>query len=514
MPHTLLTSADQQDIAARGQSAEAVLAQLAMFQRGMLYTQLQRPCTVGDGIVVLQAHEIPALAARYAQAVADGRVTKFVPASGAATRMFHTLLAAYEPAGVTPSTRTPELQHFLDHVPQFAFHAALQDCLRAQGRDLATGLATGQDRELLAALLTPQGLNYANLPKALLHFHRYKDHCRTPLAEHFVEAATYAQDRRHIARLHVTVTAQHREAVQAHIASLAQQARDTGTQYEVTLSIQHPETDTLAVTPDNQPFRDEGGHLLFRPGGHGALLHNLQALQADIVFLKNVDNVVPDHLKAPTYDYKRALGGYLVTIQQRLFAYLERLAEGQLHDALLVDIATFAQQDLALQLPIDLPQRPRPEQLRVLMERLNRPMRVCGMVRNNGEPGGGPFWVEHLDGALSRQIVETSQVDGAVPEQQAILASATHFNPVDLVCGLRDFRGQPFDLQQFVDPTTGFISHKTYAGRPLKALEWPGLWNGAMAAWHTVFVEVPLATFSPVKTVFDLLRPEHQPAEG
>lgn len=504
MPDTLLTPADEHAIVARGQSIEAVQTQLAMFHQGMPYVTLQRPCTVGDGLVILDDHALPVLEALYAQAVAAGRVTKFVPASGAATRMFHSLLTAYDQASPRTATHNSEVQRFVEALPRFAFHEALQACLPPQHDDWT----------LLTALLTPAGLNYANLPKALLHFHRYKDHYRTPLAEHFVEAATYTQDSQRLARLHVTVTAQYLEAVQAHITALQQHFRATGTQYEVSVSIQSPTTDTIAVTPDNQPFRDEHGRLLFRPGGHGALLHNLQALDADIVFVKNIDNVVPDHLKAPTYRYKRALGGYLVALQQQLFAYMERLTTGDVDDALFAEILAFAQHPLALPLPVDLAHQPRTTQMRLLTQYLNRPVRVCGMVPNAGEPGGGPFWVQQADGTVSRQIVETSQIDATSPSQQAILASATHFNPVDLVCGLRDFRGQAFALHEFVDPHTGFIAAKTYAGRPLKALEWPGLWNGAMAHWHTVFIEVPLETFSPVKTVFDLLRPEHQPAPG
>lgn len=502
MPHALLTPADERDLAVRGQSLDAVQTQLALFAQGMPYAHLQRPCTVGDGIVVLDDAATPRLEALFTQAVEAGRVTKFVPASGAATRMFSGLLAAYDQAGTAPPS--PELQRFLTALPRFAFHDALQARLAYQT----------DARTILASLLTPEGLNYANLPKALLHFHRYKDHCRTPLAEHFIEAATYAQDRQRRARLHVTVTAQHLDAVRAHITALQEHYRPNGTQYEVGVSIQSPATDTIAVTPDNQPFRDEHGRLLFRPGGHGALLYNLEALQADIVFIKNIDNVVPDHLKAPTYRYKRALGGYLIAVQQQLFAYMQRLTSDAVDDALLAEIRTFATQTLALAVPTALSQQPRTTQGAYWTQALNRPLRVCGMVPNVGEPGGGPFWVQHASGTVSRQIVETSQIDPQAPEQRALLAAATHFNPVDLVCGVRDFRGQPFALPQFVDPRTGFIAQKTYAGRPLKALEWPGLWNGAMAHWHTVFVEVPLETFSPVKTVFDLLRPEHQPEKA
>ena len=365
--------------------------------------------------------------------------------------------------------------------------------------------------ELLAYLLTPRGLNYANLPKALLQFHRYAGHCRTPLEEHLVEAAAYAQDSQQVARLHVTVAPEHTEAVQAHIEAIRSRYERAGVRYDMSLSTQSPATDTIAVDLENTPFRDEHGQLLFRPGGHGALLANLEALAADIVFIKNIDNVLPDHLKETTYGYKRALGGHLVALQQQIFLYLKKLASGAVDAALLHEIWAFAQQQLSMTMPQGGLHTPQHEQIRLLFDRLNRPLRVCGMVRNAGEPGGGPFWVEHTDGSMSLQIVEASQVDTASPEQRAIFAASTHFNPVDIVCGVRDYRGQPFHLTQFVDPDTGFISRKTYAGRTLKALELPGLWNGAMAHWNTVFVEVPLSTFSPVKTVLDLLRPEHQP---
>lgn len=511
MIHTYFSKADIHQITTRGQTPEAVLSQIEIFKRGIPYTTLHRPCTVNDGITVLQQSDIAALEILYAQAVAAGRVTKFVPASGAATRMFQALLSYCEQKEAENSKNDQDVLHFINNLPYFAFYDDLQAAVQWHGGKVETYLAHGQYAELLAYLLTSQGLNYANLPKILLKFHRYDDHYRTPLEEHLVEAAAYAQDRHQIARLHVTVTPAHAEAVQAHIEASRRRYEHAGLRYEIALSVQSPATDTIAVDLDNNPVRDEQGALLFRPGGHGALLANLQALAADIVFIKNIDNVVPDHHKEVTYRYKRALGGHLVHLQQQMFAYLERLAAERVDAGLLKEILTFARQELAIVIPPGLQHAPQHEHIRFLYDRLNRPLRVCGMVRNEGEPGGGPFWVEHPDGSLSRQIVETSQVDTALPEQRALLAASTHFNPVDLVCGVRDYRDQPFDLQHFADPNTGFISHKTYAGRPLKALELPGLWNGAMAYWNTVFVEVPLSTFSPVKTVLDLLRPEHQP---
>jgi hypothetical protein len=451
-----------------------------------------------------------ALEALYEPAVAAGRVTKFVPASGAATRMFQALLAVYEQKAPVDNKNHHDVLQFASNIHRFAFYDDLQAFIGQHGCTIETLIRRGQYAELLGYLLTPAGLNYANLPKALLQFHRYTDHCRTPLEEHLVEAAVYAQDRHQVARVHITVTPAHEEAVQAHIEAIRSRYECAGVTYDLTLSVQSPATDTIAVDSDNNPFRDEQGHLLFRPGGHGALLANLQALEADIVFVKNIDNVVPDCLKETTYRYKRVLGGHLVALQQQIFSYLERLTAGEADAALLREIWTFARQQLAIMPPAGLQHTPQHEHVRFLLERLNRPLRVCGMVQNAGEPGGGPFWVQYADGSLSLQIVEASQVNTASPEQRAIFAASTHFNPVDLVCGVRDYRGRPFDLTQFVDPDTAFISQKTYAGRALKALELPGLWNGAMARWNTVFVEVPLSTFSPVKTVFDLLRPEHQ----
>jgi hypothetical protein len=511
MIHTYFSKEDMHQITTRGQTPETVLSQIETFQRGISYTTLHRPCTMDDGITVLQPSAIEALGTLYAQAVSASRVMKFVPASGAATRMFQALISYCECQEAARSKNEKDVLHFINNLQRFAFYNDLQAAIQRHRGEVAAYLAHGQHAELLSYLLTSRGLNYANLPKILLKFHRYDDHYRTPLEEHLVEAAAYALDRHQIARLHVTVTPAHAEAVRAHIEASQRRYERDGLRYEIDLSVQSPATDTIAVDLDNNPFRNEHGHLLFRPGGHGALLANLQALAADIVFIKNIDNVVPDHLKYVTYRYKCALGGYLVHLQQQIFAYLEHLAAGRVDAGLLEEIRTFAQRELAIVVPPGLQHAPRHEHIRFLYDRLNRPLRVCGMVRNEGEPGGGPFWVEHPDGSLSRQIVEASQVDTALPEQRALLAASTHFNPVDLVCGVRDYRGQPFDLQRFADPDTGFISHKTYAGRPLKALELPGLWNGAMAYWNTVFVEVPLSTFSPVKTVLDLLRPEHQP---
>lgn len=394
----------------------------------------------------------------------------------------------------------------------FAFYHALVERLSQQHICLDTALSQGQYKAILDTLLMPSGLNYASLPKALLHFHHYGEHCRTPFEEHLVEASTLVQDHHRVARLHFTVSPDHYELMLAHFKQTRQRYEQTGVRFDVSWSMQKASTDTIAVDLDNQPFRDREGKLLFRPAGHGALLENLNDLQGDILLIKNIDNIVPDHLKAPTYTYTHLLGGYLVTLQQQSFAYLEQLASGDVTASALADMRGFAETKLSMRLPNAFEQQSHREQAEFLFKMLHRPLRICGVVPNTGEPGGGPFWVRHTDGTTSLQIVETSQVDLQAETQRAILASSTHFNPVNLVCGVRDFRDQPFDLMSFTDPQTGFISQKSHEGKALKALELPGLWNGAMARWNTVFVEVPITTFNPVKTVLDLLRQEHQPA--
>ena len=521
MEHGVFCPSDRQQLHARGIAEDTALAQIALFQRGIPYTTLHRPCTVGDGMVTLQPHDLTRLVTVHAAAAYAGRMMKFVPASGAASRMFQLLLSFLhgcqnlDVQEIASKARQgdkacQELWRWFAGLKQFAFYDDLKTAMAKHGLDLDTQVARGQCADTLLYLLTPKGLDYANLPKGLLQFHRYPDHCRTPCAEHLVEAAAYTQDQQGVARLHFTVTPEHQAAFAAHVAAIRQRYEYHGVRFDVTFSTQYPATDTIAVDVHNEPFRDQHGQLLFRPAGHGALLENLQALQGDIIFIKNIDNVVPDHLKAETYLYKKALGGYLVEVQNQVFAYLRELSAPPVSDKLLAQIFAFARNTLSIIPPAVVERQTGAEQIAYLQTVLNRPIRVCGMVQNAGEPGGGPFWVQHADGSQSLQIVEMSQVDRQNAAQQAIVAGATHFNPVDLVCGVRDYTGKPFNLMTFTDPTTGFISSKSHDGRELKALELPGLWNGAMAHWNTLFVEVPLSTFNPVKTVLDLLRPQHQ----
>ena len=525
--HYELTAEDRAELQARGMLPETVETHIRQFQQGFPPIQLERPCTLGDGIARIPA-ETDRLAQLHAEAAAAGRLIKFVPASGAASRMFQFPLSFFQQPELLSNqvlarkaaegdADCQAFHRFLGQLDHFAFAQELRTVLHRDGHTLEGLLSQGQYHTLLVYLLTPAGLNYANLPKGLVPFHAYGDHSRTAFEEHVVEALEYVRDASSVARLHFTVPAPHRQVIQTYLDGVCHRYAQRSAQLDISYSIQKPATDTIAVDSDNIPVRDSSGALVFRPGGHGALLENLADLQGDIVFIKNIDNVLPDRLKPDTYRYKKLLCGYLLHLQQQVFFHIAQLKAPLPSESpatrIAIDAARcFAQDQLSLVLPQDFERTAMLRQCDFLIAQLDRPLRVCGVVKNTGEPGGGPFWVRQVNGTTSLQIVEASQVDMTNAEQRARWQAATHFNPVDLVCGVRDYRGRPFPLAQFVDPATGFISEKSKDGRSLRALELPGLWNGAMAHWNTVFVEVPGSTFHPVKTVMDLLRPEHQPA--
>ncbi len=514
---------DLQQMERLGIAPEEALRHVELFRNPPPYTRVLRPSTLGDGIRAIAAEDEPELTACFDEAAAAGRVLKLVPASGAASRMFQPLLEHLEqlerangPAPPPPA----EVQTFFDELPRFAFFEELAAAAAARGVRLSrhpeagSGDLPAADRRIvLTCLLTVAGLGYAELPKGLILFHRYPDGPRTPFEEHLVEGADYARDREGVCRLHFTVSPGHEAGFRSLLAARgAALERRLGCRFEIGFSHQRRSTHTLAVDPEHRPFRLADGALLFRPGGHGALLDNLQQLADDgagIVLLKNVDNVVPDRLKPEHTRWKKLLGGVLVTFHERASRLLEGLDAALPEEELIDEAARFVERELARPLPAAFATESPAEQRRLLVTALDRPLRVAGVVRNTGEPGGGPFWVEGAGGEVSLQIVETSQI-GPVPDQQAALAASTHFNPVDLACALQDRAGRPYDLARYVDPATVFIAAKAHEGRPLKALERPGLWNGGMAGWNTVFIEVPSSTFAPVKTVLDLLRPEHQ----
>jgi len=502
---------DRKQISAHGLNLDEVERQLTIFRRGVPPVRLNRPCRAGDGIVVIPETERPTLQAIYEEARRTNRLMKFAPASGAASRMFLEWYRCLDAGGFADDV---ERAVFAADLKKYAFFHDLRAVIAAKGGDIGTLLENREDAAVLRFILTKEGLDYGRLPKALLKFHACPEGSRTALEEHLVEAAHYARDAGNVSRVHFTVSREHESAVRSHLSRVVPGYESRlSTIFAIGLSTQDPETDTIAVDPENRPFRTDEGRLIFRPGGHGALLANLNTLDADVIFLKNIDNIVPDHLKMETVLWKRILAGYLIRLQEEIFSCLRLIEEGSDAEGDLERIVDFCARRVNMFLPTHFRDASLSERRSFLFRRLNRPLRVCGMVKNEGEPGGGPFWVDDPDGqgVNSLQIIEESQIDKSDPRQCTIWSSATHFNPVDLVCGVRDFRGRKFDLPVFVDPAAAVITRKSEKGRELLALERPGLWNGSMAFWNTVFIEVPIATFNPVKTVADLLRPQHMP---
>jgi hypothetical protein len=506
-----------------GISESRVRGQIEVLQRSSGYLRLYRSSTLGDGIHKISETEIRTLIQRQEEAAREGRFIKFIPASGAATRMFQSLVPFYlNTCSMDPGKRANgseqrdpkagELARFMAGIDRFAFFEDLKKSLARDGWDINTLIQKSQWPKILEYLLTERGLNYLSLPKGLHKFHTYPGQARTAFEEHLVEAVHILCDGAGQCRLHITVAPEHEDTVRSFFESIRP---DYEGHYQcrfiLSFSSQAHSTDTMAVDLENKPFRTDSGDLLFRPGGHGALLKNLNDLQGDLIYLKNIDNVLPDRLKEPTIIWKKVLGGYLVKIQQTVHDLIRKMKKEKNAPALLSEIMTFCQERLLVSLPPDFKKWSLDKQEDFLFGVLNRPIRICGMVKNEGEPGGGPFWVKNGDGGLSLQIVEGAQIDPDSAEQLALWASSTHFNPVDLVCAVRDYEGRPFDLDRYKDSEAVFICRKSQNGRELKALELPGLWNGSMARWITLFVEVPDQTFSPVKTVDDLLRPEHQP---
>ncbi len=514
---------DRGQLAAQGKTEHDVADQLQHFRNGIPFIQLDRPCKLRDGIRQLNDEELREYRLIFEAARDKLRIVKFVPASGTCDRMFKVLRSfANHPDRSISDIREAALEggkaekfllRFLDNLEDFAFYPQLKAAVDDKGQSLEEWRDSGRYAAILDMLLSADGLNYAGLAKGLLAFHRDGDEIRSAFSEHLREAAEYACDGNGVARVHFTVPRNHQEKIEAHIRETISKSTNSGISFEVSYSIQEPSTETIVVHPDNTPYRNEDGSLLFRPGGHGALLKNLNALEADLVFIKNIDNVVQECLKGDTYLYKQALGGLMISLQDQIHDYLEQLGSASKNHELLGEIERFAINKLSIELPQSYIRLDADGRYAYWSRQLNRPLRVCGMVRNEGEPGGGPFWVRQRDGSSSLQIVESSQVDRSNEQQLTIWRGSTHFNPVNLVCGVRDANSNLFNLTGFRDPRTGFISEKSNNGQELKALELPGLWNGAMAHWITVFVEVPSTTFSPVKTVLDLLRPEHMPVD-
>ena len=499
----MLTQQDLKQLAQQGISEQQIETQLGQFKTGFPFLKLEAAAAIGHGIVAPDATEGRKYVETWQQYKAAGRkVVKFVPASGAASRMFKDMFAFVDADYDKPTTDFEK--KYFDNIQKFAFYQELDAvCQKNEGKGIKELMAAGNYKAVAANMLKAEGLNYGQLPKGLLLFHNYPEGPRTPMEEHLVEGALYAASNGE-AHVHFTVSHEHMELFKQKVAQKADYyAKKYGIHYDISFSEQKPSTDTVAANPDGTPFRNSDGSLLFRPGGHGALIENLNEIDADIIFVKNIDNVVPDRLKQDTVAWKQIIAGVLVSLQQKAFEYL-RLLDAGANDAQLKEIAEFVEKCLCVN----------PMGAKVdadyLRKKLNRPMRVCGVVKNVGEPGGGPFLTYNQDGTVSLQILESSQIDKSNKEYMEMFTKGTHFNPVDLVCAVKNYKGEAFDLPKYVDPTTGFISQKSKSGKELQALELPGLWNGAMSDWSTVFVEVPLSTFNPVKTVNDLLRDQHQ----
>lgn len=500
----MLSEQDLKQISQRGISEEQINNQLNQFKTGFPFLRLEGAAAVGRGIVAPTDEERKQYVSAWQEYLkGEGRrVVKFVPASGAASRMFKNMFAFVDADYDEPTTDFEK--KFFSEIEKFAFYEALNEvCLKNEGKNIKDLLANGQYKAVAANMLKKEGLNYGQLPKGMLLFHKYAEGARTPMEEHLVEGALYAATNGE-AHIHFTVSHEHLDFFKQKVAQKADGfAKAFGVKYDISFSEQKPSTDTVAANPDNTPFREADGSLLFRPGGHGALIENLNEIEADVIFIKNIDNVVPDRLKPETTEWKQVIAGLLVTLQKQAFEYLHLLDKGASEEEQ-KEIAAFVKNCLCID------PKGQEEDADYLRRKLNRPMRVCGVVKNVGEPGGGPFLTYNQDGTVSLQILESSQIDTTNEEYMKMFTQGTHFNPVDLVCAVRDYKGQPFQLPDFVDKTTGFISSKSKSGKELKALELPGLWNGAMSDWSTIFVEVPLGTFNPVKTVNDLLREQHQ----
>ena len=505
----MLSPKDLEQIERKGISEQQIKKELEEFKTGFPFLKLDAAASIGNGIIATSAEDVKRYTEAWNAYKAEGKkIVKFVPASGAASRMFKNMFAFLTADYDVPTTDFEKT--FFDNVVKFAFYPALNAmCEKNEGKNIEALMGEGNYKAVVANLLEAKGLNYGQLPKGLLLFHSYEDGARTPLEEHLVEGALYA-DSKGMVHIHYTVSPEHRALFEKKVADTKEKYEKAyNVKYDITFSEQKPSTDTIAVNPDDTPFRNADGSLLFRPGGHGALIENLNEIPADVVFIKNIDNVVLDRLKADTVTYKQVIAGVLVSLQKKAFEYLRLLDEGTYNHEKLEEMIRFVQRDLCCR-KHDIKELEDAELVIYLRSKLNRPMRVCGVVKNVGEPGGGPFLTYNQDGTVSLQILESSQIDKSNTEYMKMFTEGTHFNPVDLVCAVKNYKGEKFNLPDYVDRTTGFISSKSKNGKDLKALELPGLWNGAMSNWNTVFVEVPLSTFNPVKTVNDLLREQHQ----
>ncbi|WP_200977205.1 DUF4301 family protein [Echinicola sp. 20G] len=504
-----IEEAVKEQISLQGMNVEKVEEQISNFINGFPALTIEEAAAIGNGIQTVTDDEIERYLKEYPSKCAEKEIVKFVPASGAATRMFKDLFS-YLSAEDKSLDNNPFVKKFISKLNSFAFYEDLEAKLLENNLNIHTLIEKEEYATIISWLLDDKGLGYGNLPKGLLKFHRYDDGSRTPVYEHFTEGIQYGLGKGNTVRLHFTVSPEHQDRFEDKVNYLKKLLSDKfKIDFEVSFSQQKKSTDTIAVNMDNTPFIEENGEILFRPAGHGALLENLNEVDGDLIFIKNIDNVVPDHLKEITRKYKIAIASILLETQEKLFSILSNLEESPSPDNISTASA-FLENKLGQRLPHNFSSLEDIDKVQYLKSKLDRPLRVCGMVENTGEPGGGPFWVRDSDGSVSLQIGETAQLDLEDKKHANILKSSTHFNPTDLVCGVKNYKGEKFDLLKYRDPSTGFITFKSKNGKDLKAQELPGLWNGSMADWNSIFVEVPLETFNPVKTINDLLREQHQ----
>jgi hypothetical protein len=515
------TEADFEQIEGLGISLDKIETELLLFQSGIPKITLERPATINDGIVKLSNEDFQNFADFFDVRKEKLKLKKFVPASGAATRMFKFLIEFlidfdHENESINAyinRKKDKNLPIFLAGIEKFPFYDEIKAKVKELHEDYYSLESHEKSYRFIKTMLSSEHFDFANKPKGVLDFHKYETEITSPVEEHLNECAFYASSNS-VSHLHFTVSDHHEDLFKTIIERVKQKVEEKSKiTLHVSYSYQDKSTDTIAVTPGNEPFRNEDGRLIFRPGGHGSLINNLNNLDADVIFIKNIDNVIQNHIQEITL-YKKGLAGVLIDLQEHIFKILESIENNEITEGNIPVIIDFMQQKLNIDVLDDFYKYTIENKLEFIKNKLNRPIRVCGMVKNEGEPGGGPFWVRSYKGNITLQIVESSQVDAQNRGQAEILAKATHFNPVDLVCATKNYRGEKFDLTQFIDKNTGFIVHKNNKGKDLKGYELPGLWNGAMAKWITVFVEVPLVTFNPVKTVNDLLKPAHQPQNG
>ena len=514
----MFSKKDIKQISDKGISLKTIEKQIENFKKGIPFINLYNAATIKDGIKTINDKELKTLPAFYLKEAKKRQILKFVPASGSATRMFNHLFYFKEKQKsnkITDNKNFDSVHKFFSELKKFSFYNDLKNSMQKNGFDIDKCISKKDFTTIIDFLLTEKGLNYSNLPKALLKFHKYNDYSRTSVEEHLVEAANYCKDKNNTAKIHFTVSKQHLKNFITHINNVkSRYEKMFNINYDIGFSVQKSSTDVIAVDLNNKPFRNPDASLLFRPGGHGALIENLNDIKADIILTKNIDNVVTDKFKPQTYLYKKIIIAYLIKIQKKTYKYLKILESSNINDNKITEILNFIKKYLFIKINPYFDNLSKNHKIKYLFDKLNRPIRICGMVENKGEPGGGPFWVKDVEGNISLQIVESSQIDFKNKKQNKIFEKSTHFNPCDFACGVRDYKGNCFDLKKYVNNSTGFVTIKSKYGKNLKAQELPGLWNGAMDRWLTIFVEVPVITFNPVKTVNDLLKKEHQSVSG